>query len=169
MEFMKMFRTIVSLSVVALIATAVLVAYRGTTSTTASAGAEACPCGQCDVGCTCCTDPDVDCGDCQCESCRCEACATTLVADSSAAWCSTTAACCADGEKTCCADGESACCADKAAESDEAATLTTTDDTAAACPCGQCEVGCTCCSSDDVSCEDCQCESCGCEACATES
>ncbi len=146
-----MLRTLLSLSVVAIIATALIAAVRSN-NVSSTAGSEACPCGQCDVACTCCTDPDVDCGDCGCESCGCEACLTNVVA-----------ACCATADST----GEAACCAAKTAEADESATPVTT--AVAACPCGQCEVGCTCCSSDDVACEDCECESCGCEACAVAS
>ena len=36
-----------------------------------------CPCGQCEDGCDCCFNDDVDCEDCPCEDCSCEQCATT--------------------------------------------------------------------------------------------
>ncbi|MEM1226105.1 MAG: hypothetical protein AAGJ40_10420 [Planctomycetota bacterium] len=55
----------------------------------ASASAVACPCGSCEVGCTCCTDSSVSCGDCQCDACVCDACVSASGADGDA--------CCADG------------------------------------------------------------------------
>ena len=168
-----MLRTIVSLSALALVAAAVLFAVRGTTEVTTASSGEACACGQCDVGCQCCADPDVDCDNCGCEACACTACATssTLVFEGTAACCSMASedgACCSKDATLASADGEAAsCCAKGTCDACVAvAKLVSTDGEADACACGQCDVGCSCCSDPAVDCGDCECKACGCEACA---
>lgn len=82
----------------------------------ASAVGTSCPCEVCEVDCTCCLDPDVDCEDCLCETCPCQACAEVAVksapccaADQSATvetacacgQCESTCDCCADDSVDC--------------------------------------------------------------------
>jgi len=146
-----MLRTLLALSATLLIGVATLYAVSGN-SESAVASVVPCPCGQCDLGCTCCLDDNVSCGDCQCESCGCDACATASTSTLASA-------------ESCCSKDASSCCASKSTDpiSEVLASTTVASD---ACPCGQCDVGCTCCVDDNVACEDCQCESCGCELCA---
>lgn len=169
-----MLRTLLTLTATLLIGAAILYSVRGTVSTdnAEAASATPCPCGQCDVGCDCCLNDDVSCDNCVCDACGCDVCDTSakalVAASGESACCSAdkTACCSADKASCCSADKASCCAADglmaKSAASDESLTTTESD----ACPCGQCDLGCKCCTDENVSCEDCGCESCGCTACA---
>ena len=101
----------------------------------------ACPCGQCEAGCSCCTE-----GVCVCDTCECTDCGCT---DESAA-------CCA-------ADGLAAgCCAasDVGQTADAFDSIDGDRFTEAVCSCGNCEEGCECCIGNDCVCVDCRCDLC---------
>jgi len=103
-----MIRTVLSLSFVALVATAVLWTVRETNATSIAAS-ETCPCGSCVDGCTCCVDPEVDCDSCECGSCECGGCVTPFAANGKALTCclvEDSSCCLEEPGAACCAEGE---------------------------------------------------------------
>lgn len=145
-----MLRTSMMFAATVLIGVAILFATRSAISSdNASAqNGEACPCNQCDVGCDCCVNGDVNCDNCSCEACECDAC-DTAASDFAAAKMS----CCAG--KTC----------ENAANEKAASSDVLTSAVAAACVCGQCDADCNCCLDESVDCDNCSCEVCQCEGC----